>query len=69
MDFSSDGRGNEVSRSGGGGDLRHLPPEYHFPVYFHSEDTVAMSGGGVTAGGTGVNDMVGEDLIRSREWR
>ena len=53
------GRGNDGSGAGGGGDVRPPPPEYRRPVYRHSTDTGAMSGGGVTAGSAGDNEMVG----------
>ena len=53
------GRGNEGSGAGGDLDVRPRPPEYHRPVYRHSADTGAMSGGGAASGGMGVDDMEG----------
>ena len=66
MDLSSTGCVNEESGAGGGGDVIPPPPEYCRPVYIHLEDTLAMYGGGVTAGGAGVNAMVGEGRPRTR---
>ena len=40
-------------------DIHPPPPEYRIPVYLHSGDTGAISGGGETAGGAGVEEMVG----------
>ena len=40
-------------------DIHPPPPEYRIPVYLHSGDTGAISGGGETAGGAGVDEMMG----------
>ena len=60
MDLFASRRGNEGSGAGGGVSL--MPPEYYHKVYLHSSYTVAMSGGGETAGGAGVEEMVGSVL-------
>ena len=59
-DLSAAGCGNEGSRSGGGGDVSPLLLEYRRPIYRHLAYTGAMSGSGVTIGGEGVDEMVGE---------
>ena len=43
----------------GGGYVCPPPPEYLFPVHFHTADTGAIYGGGETSRGAGVNNMVG----------
>ena len=69
MDLSAAGHRNEVSGAGGGADVFTPPPEYHQPLYFDSADTEAMSGGGATNGGVGVNEMVGAGQTRPRACR
>ena len=59
-DLSAAGCGNEGSRYGGGGDVSPLLLEYRRPIYRHLAYTGAMSGSGVTIGGEGVDEMVGE---------
>ena len=50
---------NDGSGYGGGGDVSPTPPEYHHPVYFHSDNNGAMYGGGATYGIAGDDEMVG----------
>ena len=59
MNLSAAGRGNEGSGNGGGGYVRPPYPEYHCPLYFHSTNTGAMSGGGDMVRGAGGDEMVG----------
>ena len=59
MDLSTTVHVSEGSGSGGGGDVRPLPPEYIHPVYRHLADTGAMYEGGLKSGVVGVNEMVG----------
>ena len=59
VDLSISGRENEGSGAGGGGDVLPLTTEYCLPVYHHLMNTGAMSGGGATARGAGVDKMVG----------
>ena len=65
-DLSAAGRINEVSGAGGGGDGHSPLPEYRCPVYCHSADTGAISGGGETAMGEGVDEMVGKVQTQPR---
>ena len=60
MDLPTSGQGDDRSRSGGGGDVCPLTPEYHRPVYCHLVDTRPMSGEGATGGITDDFDMSGE---------
>ena len=50
---SGGGSGNR-----GGEDVRHKPPEQHFPVHCDSSDTVAVYGSGAEDGSMGSMDMV-----------
>ena len=50
---------HEGSGSGGGGGIQHTPIEYNYPLHFHTVDTGDMSGGVETAGGVGVNEVMG----------
>ena len=69
MDLSNTGLGNECSGYGGGGGVCTPFPEYHCPVYRHLADTEAMSGGGATARGAGVDEMLGSGRNRPRVGR
>ena len=59
MDLYNYGHSNEVSGSGGGGNVHTSTPEYCHPVYYHLANTGAMFGGGLMEGVARVNDMVG----------
>ena len=59
VDLSATGHDNERSGYGGVGGVFTPPPEFLCQLYFQSDDTGAMSGGGATSKGTGVYDMEG----------
>ena len=69
MDISAAIQRHKGSGSGEGGDVRPPPLEYRRSVHLHLEDTGAMSGGGDTAGGAGVNEMVITGLTGTRSGR
>ena len=53
------GRVNGSSRSGGGGDVRPPPLEYHRPVYYQLEDNGDLSSDREKDRSAGDNEMVG----------
>ena len=59
VDILTSERGNEGSGDGRGGEVRPPLPEYLRSVYHHSSNTGAMYSGGATAGGAGVDAMLG----------
>ena len=69
MDLYAAGCGNEGSGARGGGDIRPPPPEHRRLVYCHLDNTGAMSDGGATAMGAGVDEMVGAGWNRHRPGR
>ena len=64
VELSISGCGNEGSGAIGGGEAHPPTPEYRRPVYRHSADTGAKSGGGATSRGAGVDEMVGAAQTR-----
>ena len=66
----TDGRGNDGSGFGEGGDIRPPPPEYRRPVYHDFSDTGSMSGGGATDESACDTVVVvsGRTQLRTRVW-
>ena len=59
MGLYTSGKGNDIIGVGGVVDVHPPSPEYHHPVYCHSVNTGAMSGGRATARSGGDDELVG----------
>ena len=70
MGLPTDESGNFDIGVGGGVDVHPTLPEYHHPVYCHSYDTRAMSGGRVKYGSVSNTAMVGvgRNQLWARGW-